>query len=72
MKILKLIFFIILGLTFLTIIFFYPKSSGRGGVCTGCEIKLCKCLGFENVLVLDGPWKKTCYGIPHSCRRYNR
>jgi len=49
------------------IVFFFPKRSGSGGTCLGCQIKSCQCLGVEKDYHMIGPVKVTCYGIPHSC-----
>jgi|GEM_PF-3450627 len=49
------------------IAFLFPKPSGSGGTCLGCQIKSCQCLGIEKDYHMIGPVKVTCYGIPHSC-----
>ncbi len=48
-------------------IFFFPRKSGSGGTCAGCEIKSCDCLGFEHSMLAIGPVDVTCYGIPYNC-----
>ncbi len=65
-KSILIITIIVLGL----IIFFFPKPSGEGGSCAGCENIECKCFGFQKNWVAIGPWRSTCYGIPYNCERY--
>ncbi len=56
-------------LVFISIIFFFPKSSGSGGTCPGCVNTECKCMGIEKNYVYIGPWHSTCYGVPYSCQK---
>ena len=55
-------------LIILVFIFFFPKYSGGGGSCYGCDNTECECFGFQKNWVAIGPWRSTCYGIPYDCK----
>jgi len=53
---------ILVGITYMLM----PKTSRSGGVCRGCEIEECNCLGFEH-FNRGVPGTTSCFGIVYNC-----
>ncbi len=69
MKSKKIILFIsLLLLAIFIIIFIFPKKSGGGGSGLNIRTLNCKCFGVEKTKQWIGMYKKTCFGIPYSCK----
>ena len=69
-RVFKLVAISVVIFLLLLVIFFFPKKSGGGGSGLGVKNVSCKCFGSEKVRVDIGPWRATCYGIPHSCESW--
>lgn len=57
---------VILTLLIFSAYFFFPKPYGSGGICYGCEVWSCKCLGIRTT-ALTAPAISMCYGMPYDC-----
>ncbi len=64
MGFIKTILIIVLILLVFT---FFPKYSGGGAICFGCDSMECSCFGKEGTLKIVAYEQDLCLGVPYDC-----
>ncbi len=58
----------IIIITIIIIFTLFPKFSGGGPICFGCNNMECKCFGKEGTLKIMNYEQDLCLGVPYDCK----
>ena len=58
---------LLIAIIIVLVFMFFPKYSGDGAICFGCEGMECSCFGLQQDWKILGDWANMCIGVPYDC-----